>query len=154
MKGFRIVLMMIVAGSACSGNSLLNPHGHAVVREGISFGECGGYCRREVEISSTQAVYTLSSWGDDAYPTKKISKNITANEWEKLIRTIDLETLKGMDDVYGCPDCADGGAEWIEVQSDGFHKKVTFEYGGTLSQVSDFILEARTIRQRFEINSP
>ena len=33
-----------------------------------------------------------------------------------------------MDEIIGCPDCADGGAEWIEITSGETSHKVTFEY--------------------------
>jgi hypothetical protein len=33
-----------------------------------------------------------------------------------------------MDTVIGCPDCADGGAEWLELGFEKEVKRVTFEY--------------------------
>lgn len=37
--------------------------------------------------------------------------------------------LTKSNEVFGCPDCADGGSEWIELQSQsGASRKIVFEY--------------------------
>lgn len=54
-----------------------------------------------------------------------------------------------LDSIYGCPDCADGGAEWIEIQDDQQIKKVTFEYGDTLAPIENLMLELRDLREAY-----
>lgn len=91
----------------------------------------------------------MSSWRPEEYPTQTTTGTITENEWTRLLETIDTDQLQKMDDIYGCPDCADGGAEWIEVQGGTISKKITFNYGDSLSQVQNLIDQLRAIRQRF-----
>jgi hypothetical protein len=46
--------------------------------------------------------------------------------------------------TIGCPDCADGGAEWIEIELvDGGKHKVTFEYRHEPEKVKDYIIKLR-----------
>ncbi|NOZ74228.1 MAG: hypothetical protein GXO90_02475, partial [FCB group bacterium] len=47
-------------------------------------------------------------------------------------------------------DCTDGGAEWIEVDLNGEHKKITFEYGDSLAAVQVLLDSMRVLRERFE----
>lgn len=52
-----------------------------------------------------------------------------------------------LQDVYGCPDCADGGAEWLEVQfSDGRVKNVKFDYGSSVEGFEEIISSLRAHR--------
>ena len=37
-----------------------------------------------------------------------------------------------LEERIGCPDCADGGSEWIEILANNKTYKVTFENGETL----------------------
>ena len=61
-----------------------------------------------------------------------------------------METLLEFEDVIGCPDCADGGGEWIEVTFDDTVKRITFEYGDTLEPIQNLIDQMRIIRERFQ----
>ena len=42
------------------------------------------------------------------------------------LRTLDIGD-RVLERVYGCPDCADGGAEWIAVEAEERSHRVTFE---------------------------
>ena len=45
-----------------------------------------------------------------------------------------------MPETIGCPDCADGGAEWIEIKlANGEKHKVTFEYMNAPSAFKNYI---------------
>lgn len=121
------------------------------VISGTSFGECIGYCRTEVRISRTVATYTKSSWGrSPAYPEVTTTQLLSTAEWESLLRAIDPSALEKVDSVVGCPDCADGGAEWIEVTYNGTHKKVMFEFDKPIPTIQDLIDNVRAIRTKFE----
>ena len=58
----------------------------------------------------------------------------------------DFDEILAMKDVYGCPDCADGGSEWIEVTHNGDTKKVTFEFGSVLEPIARLVDSLRSIR--------
>lgn len=58
------------------------------------------------------------------------SEAFGGSQWETLVKNIDYNTFRKLPAVVGCPDCADGGAEWLEVRlTDGTLHKVTYEYG-------------------------
>ena len=48
---------------------------------------------------------------------------------DSLMQQFDYATFDGLNAVLGCPDCADGGAEYLELVRDGKSDRVTFEYG-------------------------
>jgi hypothetical protein len=54
--------------------------------------------------------------------------------------------------TIGCPDCADGGAEWIEIisGSGGKSQKVTFEYMNEPAKLKDLASGLRTILESFD----
>ena len=99
-----------------------------IIRYGTSFGECAGYCMQQVEIADTTVLYTKSSWQTNEYPTKQCDDNIRESKWAEIKGLAQNINFSELDSVYGCPDCADGGAEWVEVQSPKLKKKVLIEY--------------------------
>ena len=48
-------------------------------------------------------------------------------------------------EIIGCPDCLDGGAEWIEVSCDGKAHRVEFDYHAPPSAISHlvYLLESK-----------
>ncbi|MCF7807812.1 MAG: spondin domain-containing protein [Candidatus Marinimicrobia bacterium] len=121
-----------------------------VISTGTSFGECAGYCIREMVIAGTDVSYTASGWDSADVPELSLDTSITSAEWNTLEALADLDALESFDDVVGCPDCADGGAEWIKISDGVSEKKVTFEYGDTLAGFEDLIGELRALRQSYE----
>ena len=122
-----------------------------IVRHGTSFGECLGYCWKELEVANTMVTFTQVGRDYDwDFPDIVDTGRIRVAEWIRLMAAIDPETLLNMEDRYGCPDCADGGAEWIEVITRRWRKKITFEYGDSIRGIQDLIDQLREIRQRFE----
>jgi hypothetical protein len=79
---------------------------------------------------------------------------ISNAQWTTLSSYVDFEKFSSLDDRIGCPDCVDGGAEWIEIDNGKTTKKVTFEYGDTIPKIDSLIVELRKIRNdifsRFE----
>ena len=71
-------------------------------------------------------------------------------EHQKLTAQIDFDEIIKYDDVIGCPDCTDGGAEWIEVIQNGQSKKITFEYGDTLETINPLINMLRDIFESWD----
>ena len=54
-----------------------------------------------------------------------------------------------LDDRIGCPDCADGGAEWIEIDSMDGVKRVTFENGQTVNGIEPLVEKLRQLRNQY-----
>jgi hypothetical protein len=49
----------------------------------------------------------------------------------------------------GCPDCADGGAEWIQVDWIDESKRVTFENGRMVEGIEKLIEKLRQMREEY-----
>ena len=116
---------------------------------GVFFGFCVGYCKSEIEIVNKDVVFIATSWNDPDYPDNVLSGNISIQEWDSLIESVDMDSLLPLGDIIGCPDCADGGGEWIEITKEDMTKRVTFEHGKTVEQIQILIEKVRVIRERF-----
>ncbi len=122
-----------------------------IIRGGTSFGECGGYCRTILEVDSLDLGFTELSWGDTvAFPTKHQSGKLTPSERECLMSVVNLEAFMKLDTIIGCPDCADGGAEWVEIEKDGVTRRVTFEHGASVPAIQGLIDKLRLLRANFK----
>jgi len=78
-----------------------------------------------------------------------IFKETLANQTKEiLLELIDTEKIFGLQDTYGCPDCADGGSEWIEIITSGDKsKKITFEFGKNIPEIEKLINLLRKERE-------
>jgi hypothetical protein len=150
---------LIVLGLACAGCSVsvldpnvlqdenvdLNPF---VLRSGTSFGMCAGYCRTVLEVDSL--VLTLTEVAQvTPLPTRTRTLPLALADWRRVRSLVDAAALKRLEGIHGCPDCADGGAEWIEIEPAGDPVRVTFEYGTTLNGIGALQAELRALRARF-----
>lgn len=105
------------------------------VRSGQSFGMCIGKCHNELIITGNKVtlkqIERKERGGETS--TYEFTENAALQTLLEEINKIDQTKFMALDETYGCPDCADGGAEWLEVTFKGKEpKKVTFEYGKTI----------------------
>jgi len=150
IKYFCMLVIALCFSNACDTVEEKNNDENVVLKSGTSFGFCGGYCRNEMQLKDQEVLYEKSSRDTVNYPVQTVRGMISRAEWNSLLDVVDISVLSKLNDIYGCPDCADGGAEWIEVYYHNFHKKVTFEYGDTVKPVESLILHLRALRKRFE----
>ena len=115
-----------------------------VITSGFSFGECLGFCFQEASIMGVRATYVQRDYGSGE--TVEGDARVDIEAWQELVRTVDMQALIALPDVIGCPDCADGGAEWIEVERDGVRKRVTFEFGQEIPTIQPLLTTARAQR--------
>ena len=123
--------------------------GYLKIEYGTSFGECMGYCKRDISIAPDKIVFTKSGWADSVI-TRHCDQDLSGDDFKALTGKIDLRDFKDLDEVIGCPDCADGGAEWIRIVTPDLDKKVTFEYGNEPDKVKPFIRILRDYLISFE----
>jgi len=151
MKGIflrSVPLLIFMLVLSCSNN---NEDGVIVqISYGTSFGECIGYCKKDLIIKPGRVIYSRSSW----YPVIRTITNtndLGENDWSFFKTNILLSPFLNLPKIIGCPDCADGGAEWIEIELDnGVKHKVTFEYHNEPSVVKSYIVELRKLLDDFE----
>ncbi|PWA04625.1 hypothetical protein [Flavobacterium psychrotolerans] len=102
------------------------------IKHGTSFGMCSGYCFNETKFESGLITSYSKSWGkgkNNANPDKTDTLLIDNNKWKVLVENVNLIEFNKLPNTIGCPDCADGGVEWIEIGTSKKKYKVEFEYG-------------------------
>lgn len=153
-KILAFILILILA-SGCSNNeesyTCCNPDSDEfIVSYGTSFGECIGYCKTSLTVSEEKVTYTKSGL-NDTVKTIIVRKQITAEKWDSLMMLLQLDEISGLPEYIGCPDCADGGAEWIEIMTRDVNHKVMFEYNNEPEEVEEYVSFLRNIAE--EINN-
>lgn len=128
------------------------PNYQMVIKNGTFFGMCGGYCLTETTIREAGASYRESSREPDKFPDKNKSLALTADEWRDLVDAVDMGALTALDSIIGCPDCADGGGEWIEIQNGAQTKRIVFEHGASVASIDGLLEKIREIRERAEFD--
>jgi hypothetical protein len=139
------ISILIIAGCARDNHSC----GILKIEYGTSFGECWGFCNRYISIAPDEIVFTKTGWADSVI-TRHCSEEISKDDYRTLTAKIQLSEFNQMDEIIGCPDCADGGAEWIRIVRADNDKKVTFEFGNEPDEVKSFIQTLRDYLKGFE----
>jgi hypothetical protein len=98
-----------------------------VIEYGTSFGFCLGYCSRELKVSSSGLLFTKTGTEEDL-PEVHCTADLSSEKFTDLIQPFDMEGFFLLEEIIGCPDCADGGAEWLKITTQKRSHKVTFEY--------------------------
>ena len=128
---------------------ILSPQVSIQINSGTSYGECWGYCVFELQLDNSNALFTASGWGWYEFPDLLLEDNLSQEMWQQIIELIDFEYFQSLDDVYGCPDCADGGAEFIEIIYDGVAKQVTFDAYTEIDGIQELTILLRDLRAEY-----
>ena len=122
------------------------------VAGGSFFGECLGYCDNSIYVEPNRTAFVAIA-RDGSYPPYK-QYTYGGSDWSELLRLIDWDTFSQLPETIGCPDCADGGGEWIEVAISGKRHRVTFEAGSTVEAIQPLVDLMRKMRNRYEAPEP
>ncbi|HSL69093.1 MAG TPA: hypothetical protein VK864_02570 [Longimicrobiales bacterium] len=133
----------------CARSSNFEPIDAEVIRWGSSFGMCAGYCREELEITSDRVRLTRTGWDAGQFPPRVEERSITEAQWNALRSRVEQGDILTLDSIHGCPDCADGGAEWVEVQTNDRRRRVTFEFGRGPGELQPVLALLRPLRATF-----
>jgi hypothetical protein len=151
MKTILSFVFLLLATSSCSSN----PAGEAAagdvsIAQGKSYGMCVGYCWSEVVVSQDSARFTETSRDSVRNPPRRRALAISAAEWQRLESLAQPSKLTQVEGTHGCPDCADGGAEWVELRTNDRTIRAFYEANKDLAPIATLQAELRAIRQRFE----
>lgn len=93
-----------------------------------SFGMCGGFCMAELRVGGSDLELTGHDWTNEV-PLFVNRGSLTA-EAERLVDG-ELSRLEGVTllSVYGCPDCADGGAASLSLDRNGVVSRHDVPFG-------------------------
>ena len=112
------------------------------VNYGTSFGECVGFCRKQLSVTSDSVHFTAfcDACMTPATARKDFVSTPIKTEWDSIQNRLSTGSFFALPAVIGCPDCADGGAEWLElILINGETHKVTFEYGNEPTILKEYI---------------
>lgn len=151
MRAFSAILALAL--TACAGAAAPGPSAVTRVVSTTSFGMCVGYCTTRLEIAEGQAVLIREARGgrgapDPAQTPQRFTATLTAAEWQEIQRLAANADLDTLPDVVGCPDCADGGAEGLTIESAGGAESVSLEFGAVLAPAQPLLDRVRALRQR------
>jgi hypothetical protein len=107
-----------------------------LVGAGWSFGMCGGYCVADLEIEGRDLVLTgRSNMVEDSLFVNRASlTSVGQARIAAALKDVDVDTLES---VYGCPDCADGGAAYLALASEGAASMHSMNFGGPPEVLTD-----------------
>ncbi len=111
-----------------------------LIKYGTSLGFCKGYCFREFVIDREKIVTTQLWWQKGKrdlvnFPNKIDTILISETDWKNILLNIDKKVFFKLPKTIGCPDCRDGGSEWIEIHLQDRTHKVIFERGKTIESI-------------------
>ncbi|GAB2548294.1 hypothetical protein [Spirosoma aerophilum] len=153
MKIVGIFLFVLAVLGRCTPGAVSGerlPDG-AIIRTGTSFGMCAGYCQKDYVLTGVDLTLTTTSNNNPTqYPTKTCQTTISQESWNSLRDLVNPDAFKKIPERLGCPDCADGGAEYIELESGDQRHRVTFEYGKTIPGFESLVSALRSQRERFD----
>ena len=122
-----------------------------VIRSGESFGFCAGYCWHELELDGTTVTFkALPGLGGPQPAERLYEEELDQELWNDILKALDASAVRQLDEVVGCPDCADGGAEWLEIEDASGTKRVTFEYGKGPDEIKALVDQLRTVRDELK----
>ena len=108
-----------------------------------SYGMCQGYCATRLAVSP-DGVVTFTEMDRRAdVPDRVRERTLTAAERADVAEA--LASASVVSDTLGCPDCADGGAETVELGD----QRVTFDAGGDAGAAMPLAEALRAIRETF-----
>lgn len=143
MKYTAIIILSIFLFS-CDDSEMLTQDNVPAIKYGTSFGMCADYCITDVEITAESIYISQYGWNNSVTPKSKTS-SFQEKKYNQLLARVDQAKFLALDPVIGCPDCADGGAEWVEVTIGARTKKVTFGYGADIEGISEAVSELRDL---------
>ena len=122
-----------------------------VIRTGTSFGMCmGDKCRKDYVFTGTNLALTHGGNNRGVpLPTRTCQKQVSTADWNALKAAVNISAFGQQPDVLGCPDCTDGGAEYIELEQGDVKHRVTFPYGQTIPGFDPLVNALRQQRDQF-----
>jgi hypothetical protein len=112
---------------------------------GSYFGECFGACKMDVTIDGDQVNFVASNWDGTQYVDNDgtLTEAGLAKSKELAAALVGVE----LEDVYGCPDCDDGGGTYVLLRRNGVDSKHDYPFGQPFTALTNcdaFISELKT----------
>ena len=95
---------------------------------GWSFGMCLGLCTADLVVQAERLVLTARD-RENAEPLYENRGSLTKKGLERIGAAVNRLSGVTLDPVYGCPDCADGGAFYLLLEKKGPPTRHDLEFG-------------------------
>ncbi len=137
---YALVLTLLLA--ACAPIRSTPPDGSTplpggdmpALSSGWYFGECWGDCQGRLDLASDGSfVFETFGWEDEVYLS--VAGNLTDDTLTDIEEAYDELERVGLESVYGCPDCADGGGEYVEFASGVDPLRIDWEFGNSPEEI-------------------
>lgn len=144
-----LVLLLIFTMSCDRDESYLGTVNY--ISYGTSFGECHGYCIHYMKVYPQLSTLSQYGWGESGEtPEIKCSLPLESHKFIAIRDSVNVGNFFSMDETYGCPDCVDGGAEWVEISFDTLKHRVTFEYMNEPEELTPIVTALRELMLEFD----
>jgi len=117
-----------------------------VISRGTNFNNCQGYCHQVLTLEEKKITFTKRRNTSPALESQMMVAR-AGTEYQKVLSTLDVKSFKALPGTIGCPDCADGGSEWIEVRSGWKKRRVTFEFGHAPEVLKNTVRELKALQE-------
>lgn len=139
ISGFLLAAACLLLSSSCDKDKDTNFYR---ISQGTFFCECFGECL--TLVTATEGTFELSTY-QTCLPASTIQRDcsefLPAQQFQSIAGLIDWEAFRSLDETIGCPDCADGGGQWIEISRGGEVYRVTYEYGTPPPELEELVNE-------------
>ena len=124
------------------------------IKYGTSFNNCIGYCKKDLILSPGVTNFTKQGFSGTPAPVS-CTVILDSNSWNSIKTGMSISSFFNLPLTIGCPDCADGGAEWIEMYlSNGDIHKVKFEYNNVPAILKNYSTLLRSLMVNAGNNCP
>ncbi|GAB3707185.1 hypothetical protein GCM10027592_41100 [Spirosoma flavus] len=146
---FAVTLLFVQCSSNVDSLNPENLNTDLIVRSGTSFGFCVGYCYKNYVFDKTNVTLNEIGGGRQTTPLEPRNCSFTISEadWNAVKAAANVDEFNKQPERIGCPDCADGGAEYIELELSGQKHRVTFPYNGTIPGFEGLVENLRKLRE-------
>lgn len=139
-----ILISMVFAATILSNcQSEVQSSDITKIEFGTSFGMCAGNCTQILTVTPGSIEKEIIPRNTEGVDLESICSEF--GDFTNLFQKVDLDRFMELSEVIGCPDCADGGSEWVEITTEKGAKKVTYEYGNEPKEVKTFIIDLREL---------
>ena len=147
---FCILILSELILNSCSNDQSENRI--TQIKYGTSFGMCMGYCKHDILLKSDTITYVCSGWSDTLQSIIRTElENPTI--WDSVSGNLTIKDFFELPQTIGCPDCTDGGAEWLEIElADGRTHKLIYEYGNEPALLKNSVAILRKLMSKNNCN--
>ncbi len=141
MKYYQILLpglAFLLLFSACSKDDTTVYR----ISQGAFTCQCFGECLSLVTI--TEGAFQFSTY-QTCDPASTIQRDcgefLPAPEFQAIASLVDWQAFRQLEETIGCPDCNDGGGQWVEISRGGEVHRVTYEADAPPPELAELLAE-------------